>query len=341
MPSDVASDVGEDPGTAEAMPRSWQVSRLGTPEEALRLERRPAREPGPGEVRVRVEAVGLNHPDLLLCTGRYQERPELPFVPGFEAAGEVVSVGPGSVRRVDERVVVIPELPEGALQESLTVPDAQTYPVPDTMPVTTAAVLHIAYTTAHAALHHRAGLRSGERLLVTGAAGGVGSAAVQLGKAAGAYVVALASGAAKADACRELGADQVLDPYDPHLDERVRALGGADVALDVVGGVLFDRVRRSLAFEGRLVTLGFAGGTVPQAPVNHVLLRTYSLIGLHLATYRRENPDLLRNIHAELVDLAASGVVAPRMTELPFDQAPAALGLLAGREVIGRVVLRV
>lgn len=323
------------------MPRSWQVHRLGSPEEALRLERRPVRDPGPGEVRVRVEAAGLNHPDLLLCTGRYQERPELPFSPGFEAAGEVVSVGPGSVRRVGERVAVVPELPEGAFQESLTVPDAQTYPVPDSMPATTAAVLHVAYTTAHAALHHRAGLRPGERLLVTGAAGGVGSAAIQLGRAAGAYVVALASGSAKAEACRELGADLVLDPDDPDLVDRVRELGGADVTLDVVGGDVFDRVRRCLAFEGRLVTVGFAGGTVPQAPVNHVLLRSYSLIGLHLATYRRENPDLLRHIHAELVDLVAAGVVAPRVTALPFDQAPAALGLLARREVIGRVVLTV
>lgn len=327
------------PGPAEAMPRSWRVLRLGTPEEALSLEHRPAREPGPGEVRVRVEAVGLNHPDLLLCAGRYQERPDPPFSPGFEAAGVVAQVGPGSVRRVGERVVVVPELPEGALQESLTVPDAQVYPVPDSMPFVTAAVLHIAYTTAYAALHHRAGLRLGERLLVTGAAGGVGSAAVQLGKAAGAYAVALAAGPVKVEACRELGADLVLDPDDPDLVDRMRDLGGADVALDVVGGDLFDRVRRCLAFEGRLVTLGFAGGTMPQAPVNHVLLRNYSLIGLHLATYRRQNPDLLRSIHAELVGLVEAGVIAPRVTELPFDQAPAALGLLARREVIGRLVL--
>lgn len=314
--------------------------RLGSPQEALRLEPRPAREPGEAEVRVRIEAVGLNHPDLLLCAGRYQERPDPPFSPGFEGAGVVAEVGPGSVRRVGERVLVVPELPEGALQESLTLPDEQVYPVPDTMPVATAAVLHIAYATAHAALHHRAGLRCGELLLITGAAGGVGSAAIQLGKAAGASVVALASGPAKAEACRDLGADHVLDPHDPDLVERVRSLGGAEVALDVVGGELFDRVRRCLAFEGRLVTLGFAGGTVPQAPVNHVLLRNYSLVGLQLATYRRENPDLLRRIHAELVELVAAGVVAPRVTELPFDRAPAALDLLAHREVIGRIALR-
>lgn len=307
----------------------------------MSLEQRPPREPGDREVHVRVEAVGLNHPDLLLCTGRYQERPDLPFTPGFEATGVVAEVGRDSVRRVGERVLVVPELPEGAMQESLTVPDGQVYPVPDTMPVGTAAVLHIAYTTAHVALHHRARLRPGARLLVTGAAGGVGSAAIQLGRAAGAYVVALASGPVKLEACRELGADLVLEPADPDLVDRVRVLGGADVALDVVGGELFDRVRRCLAFEGRLVTLGFAGGTVPTAPVNHVLLRNYSLVGLQLATYRRENPDLLRSIHAELVDLAATGVVAPRVTELPFEQAPAALGKLARREVIGRVVLRV
>lgn len=323
------------------MSLSWRVTRLGTPEDALTLEERPVRAPGAGEARVAVEAVGLNHPDLLLCAGRYQERPELPFSPGFEAAGTVVETGPGCVVEQGQRVVVVPELPEGAMQRSLTVPETQLFPVPETMPFSTAAVLHIAYSTAHAALHHRAGLSRGEVLLVTGGAGGVGSAAVQLGRAAGAYVVATGTGPAKVEACLSFGADEVVDLDSEDVVDRVRSLTdgrGADVVIDVVG--LVDQLRRCVAFEGRLVAVGFAGGAIPQAPVNHVLLRNYSVVGLHLALYRRENPQLLREIHAELVELWKHGVVAPRVEELPFDQAPAALRRLAERDVIGRLVLR-
>lgn len=323
------------------MSLSWRVTRLGGPEEALVLSERPVRAPGPGEARVEVEAVGLNHPDLLLCAGRYQEHPELPFSPGYEAAGTVAEAGDGSVWQEGQRVVVVPELPDGAMQQSLTVPDAQLFPVPETMPFATAAVLHVAWSTAHAALHHRARLERGETLLVTGGAGGVGSAAVQLGKAAGAYVVATATGPRKAEACLSSGADEVVDLSSDDLVTRVRSLTdgrGADVVVDVVG--LVDQLRRCVAFEGRLVAAGFAGGTLPQAPLNHVLLRNYSVVGLHLALYRRENPGLLREIHAELVELWRHGVVAPQIDELPFDQAPAALRRLADRDVIGRLVLR-
>jgi len=325
------------------MSLSWRVTRLGEPEDALALDEQPTRAPGPGEARVEVEAAGLNHPDLLLCAGRYQERPELPFSPGFEAAGTVVEAGPGSSVEPGQRVVVVPELPEGGLQRSLTVPAAQLFPVPEAMPFATAAVLHVAYATAHAALHHRAHLANGETLLVTGGAGGVGSAAVQLGKAAGAYVVATATGPRKAEACLAFGADEVVDLSTMDAVERVRSLTGgrgADVVLDVVGGELFEWLRRCVAFEGRLVVAGFAAGALPQVPANHLLLRNYSLVGLHLARYRGENPQLLQAIHAELVELWRHGVVAPRIEELPFEQAPAALRRLADRDVIGRLVLR-
>ena len=155
-----------------AAARSWRVRQLGAPRQALRLEAFPARPPGPGEARVEVGAVGLNFPDLLLCAGRYQECPPLPFSPGFEAAGVVAEAGDGTALTPGQRVVVVPELPNGALQQSLTVPGDQLYPVPESMPVTAAAVLHIAYQTAYVALHHRAGLRAGDTVLVTGAAGG-------------------------------------------------------------------------------------------------------------------------------------------------------------------------
>ena len=310
--------TGRRPGstaTPGAAPRSWRVRQLGTPREALRLEAAAARPPGPGEARVEVGAVGLNFPDLLLCAGRYQERPPLPFSPGFEAAGVVAEAGDGTALRPGQQVVVVPELPNGALQQSITVPDAQLYPVPEAMPVSAAAALHIAYQTAYVALHHRAGLRAGDTVLVTGAAGGVGSAAVQLGRAAGCAVIGAVTGPGKAAACRRMGAGLVIDLADePDPVARVRAETGgrgADVIIDVVGGETFGWARRCVAFEGRIVLVGFTGGVLGQVPANHVLLRNYSVLGLHLAAYRRENPALLRTVHDTLVGMCAEGADQP------------------------------
>lgn len=322
------------------------MHRLGTPREALRLDNVPARPPGAGEARVRVAAVGLNFPDLLVCAGRYQERPPLPFSPGYEAAGTIVEAGPGSAARPGQRVVVIPELPDGAMRESLTVSDDQLYPLPDDADLTTAAVLHIASVTAHLALHHRARVRPGETVAVTGATGGVGSATVQLARQAGARVVGLVTGAQKAEACRELGADAVVDlADDPDVVAQVRAAThgrGADVVVDNVGGAVFDALRRATAFEGRIVTVGFTAGAIPSVPLNHVLLKNYAVLGLHAGAYRRENPELLRATHDEVVALWAEGSLAPHVhREVPFDDAVAGLELLASRSVIGRVVLRV
>lgn len=330
---------------ASRTPRSWRVHRLGPPEQALSLDPVPPRPPGPGEARVEVGAAGLNFPDLLLCAGRYQERPPLPFSPGYEAAGIVAEAGPGAGVAAGQPVVVVPELPNGALQESITVPAAQLFPVPDTMPVTVAAVLHIAYQTAHVALHHRARLEPGQTLLVTGAAGGVGSAAIQLGRAAGAVVIAAVTGGAKAAAARRLGADLVLDlaaePDPAGYVRRATGGRGADVIADVVGGPSVDWARRCVAFEGRIVVLGFTSGQLSQVSAGHVLRHNYTVDGLHLALYRRQDPALLRRVHDALVRLYASGLIDPRIyRELPFDRAPAGLALLARREVIGRVVLR-
>jgi NADPH2:quinone reductase len=326
--------------------RAWRVHRHGSPADALELDEIDVPPPGPGEATVEIEAVGLNFPDLLVCAGRYQESPPLPLVPGFEAAGVVSAAGPGVAVRPGDRVILVPELPGGAYRQRATVPEAQLFPAPPGLDPLLAATLHIAHVTAHAALHHRAGVRAGEWVLVTGAAGGVGSAAIGLAKAAGARVVAAATGAAKAAACRELGADAVVDLSESgDLAAAVReATGGhgADVVVENVGGALFDRVRRCVAFEGRIVVVGFTSGTTPQVPANHVLLRTYSVVGLHLAAYRRENPGLLRAIHAEIVELCARGVAVPRLARvLPFERAPEALDMLARREAIGRVALGV
>lgn len=295
-------------------------------------------------MQVAVEAIGLNHPDLLLCAGRYQERPALPFSPGFEAAGIVARSGPESAHRVGDRVIVVPELPNGAMQQHITVPDTQVYAVSPGTPPAHAAVLHIAYVTAHAALHRRAAVAEGETVLVSGAAGGVGTAAVQLAHEAGARVIALATGRIKTGACAQSGADVVIDLTQVgDLVDRVRELTGgrgADVVIDVVGGSLFHELRRVVAFEGRLVTVGFTSGDVPSEPVNHALLRNYSLIGLHLARYRRAAPGVLRDIHDAVIEMHRAGRITPTIHRtVPFDDAPAALDLLAHREVVGRVVL--
>jgi NADPH2:quinone reductase len=323
-------------------PRAWRVHRHGPPEDALRLDPVAPRPPGPGEAAVAIEAVGLNFPDLLLCSGGYQERPPLPFAPGYEAAGRVVEAGSGSARRVGERVIVVPELPNGAYQERITASDAELYPVPDAVDPVTAAVLHIAYQTAHVALHRRAGLRAGETVLVHGGAGGVGAAAIQLARAAGARVLATATGAERAAACARLGAEAIDLAATPDFAAAVRADGGADVILDVVGGDVFDQSRRCVAFGGRIVVAGFASGAIPRVPANHVLLRNYSVVGVHLAAYRREEPALLRAVHAELLELLAGGAIAPPVDAvLPFTDAPAALRRLAERRVIGRLALAV
>lgn len=322
---------------------AWRVHRFGVPHDALRLDRIPVRAPGPGEATVRISAVGLNFPDLLLCAGTYQERPEPPFVPGYEAAGVVESAGPGSSFAAGQSVIVVPELPHGAMQTRPTVADSELYPLPDGVQPTTAAVLHIAYQTAYVALHHRAGLRAGESVLVNGGAGGVGRAAIELAHAVGAHVIATATGPTKLAAARAAGADVALDADDAELAAAVREATdgrGADVVLDVVGGELFDRSRRCVAFEGRIVVVGFTSGTVPMVPANHPLLRNYSVVGLHLALYRRADPALLRRVHEQVLELLAAGAIAPHIDrELPFEEAPAALQLIADRDAIGRVVL--
>ncbi len=331
------------PNVADARGPGWCAGSARQPTRWPWSAARP-RPPGPGEARVAIGAVGLNFPDLLLCAGRYQERPELPFSPGFEAAGVVTETGPGAGLSPGEHVLVIPELPNGALQESITVsvrravsgagrdaggcgrrpahrlPDRARWPAPPRR----------APGRGDAADHGRAG--------------GVGSAALQLGHAAGAVVIAAATGPRKADACRRMGADLVIDlASEPDPAGWVRAATGghsADVIVDVVGGATFDWARRCVAWEGRIVVAGFTGG-IGELRTNHVLLRNYSVVGLHLARYRRENSALLREVHDALVELWSGGAISPEIyRELPFDQAPAGLSLLSEREVIGRVLLR-
>jgi NADPH2:quinone reductase len=322
--------------------RAWQVHEHGQAWDVLRLGQVPVPRPGAGEVRVRVLAAGLNFPDLLLCAGQYQERPPLPFIPGLEVSGEVVEAGPGAEYQVGDRVLGAP-MPAGGLAEQAILPAGGAFAIPAEMPAADAAALYITYQTAHFGLHRRAALQPGETLLVHAGASGTGSAAVQLGKAAGATVIATAGGPDKVRVCRQLGADVAIDYTAADLVDAVREATdgrGADVIWDPVGGDVFDASRRCIAFEGRLVVVGFASGRIPEAPPNHALVKNYSVVGLHWGLYRRKRPELIGQVHAELLKLYADGAIKPLVgQERPLDEAPDAYRDLAARQVVGKIVL--
>ena len=322
--------------------QAWQVRELGGPREALGMVDLDEPRAGEGEVVVEVEAAALNFFDILLCRGEYQEKPDLPFTPGAEVAGTVLRAGEGSGYSGGERVIAMPPLPRGGLAERVTVPSEAILPAPGGMPATQAAAMHITYQTAHFGLHRRAALREGETVLVHAGAGGVGSAAIQLANAAGARVIATAGGSEKVGVCRELGAETALDYREEDVVSAVKeATGGrgADVIFDPVGGDVFDASRRCVAFEGRIVVVGFAGSRIAEAPTNHALVKNYSILGLHWGLYNRVMPGLPRQVHDELSSLYAAGKIDPLVYEtVPFAEVPAALERLGSRETYGKLV---
>lgn len=314
--------------------RAWTVPRYGEPRDVLELRDVAAPTPDEGQVLVDVEAAACNFADVLHCRGEYQERPPLPFTPGLELAGSVVGTG--------ERVVGAPVLPHGAFADQAVV--AQTFPWPAGMTAAAAAGLFVAYQTGWCALHHRTSVAPGETLLVHAAAGGVGAAAVQLGTAAGLRVIATVGSADKIETARQLGADHVLGP-DADLVGEVKALTdgrGADVVYDPVGGDTFDASRRAVAWEGRILVIGFAGGRIADAPTNHALVKNYSVIGVHWAAYRTRAPELIRTWQGEIERLLAAAKITPLVGhEYRFDELPDALEALAARATTGRVVITV
>ena len=321
----------------------WQVHELGDPADALVWGEIPDPEPGPGQVLVRVHAVACNFPDILLCQGRYQEKPEPPFTPGMEIAGEVVAAGVGAVARVGDRVLGMPPMGEGGYAELAVLDADATLPWPDGMSAGQAAGMFVTYQTGICALEHRAKLQAGETLLVHAAAGGVGSAAVQLGKALGARVIGTAGGADKCAVARQMGADDVVDYATEDLVTRVKELTdgrGADVIYDPIGGDVFDASRRLVAFEGRILVIGFVAGRFADAPTNHVLIKNYAVVGVHWARYRVVAPEWIPRWQGRLNDLWAAGRIAPLVgAELPLREAPEALRRLGSRETTGKVVL--
>lgn len=325
--------------------KAWRAHTNGDPVDVLQLDDIPTPEPGEGQLLVRVLAAGLNFPDVLLCQGRYQVRPELPFVPGVEVAGEVVRAADGAGPAVGERVIGGPSTTGGGFAEYAVLNARDAYPAPTGMPDDQAAGMYLTYLTGHVGLHRRAGLAAGETLLVHAGAGGVGSAAIQLGKAAGATVIATAGGAAKVQICRDLGADHVIDYLaEDFVDVVKRVTGGrgADVVYDPVGGDVFDGSRRCVAWEGRILVVGFTSGRIADAPTNHALVKNYSVVGLHMGSYTAKDPAHLRAVHEDLTRLYADGLIAPYVSRTyPFTELPAALSALAGRSSTGKLVLQV
>lgn len=323
--------------------RALRVHELGEPGAVLRLEEIPEPEPRPGGVRIEVAAGALNFPDVLICRGGYQVRPPLPFTPGAEVAGTVTAIGDGvDPALLGRRVIAVPDFGPGGFTEATLARAAQVFPIPDSLPDDEAAALHVTYQTGHLALHRRAAIRPGETLLVHAGAGGVGSAAIQLGLAAGARVLATAGGPEKCAIVRRLGAEIAIDYRAEDFVEVVKSAtdgAGADVIFDPVGGDTFDRSRRCIAFEGRLLVIGFTSGRIPDAPANHALVKNYSVVGVHWGLYNTKDPDRVHAIHAELVDLHARGAIRPQVSEtIGLEDVPAALERLATRGTTGKLV---
>jgi NADPH2:quinone reductase len=286
--------------------KAWRVHELGEPADVLRLDDVPEPEPGAGQIKVRVLGAAANFPDLLMCRGQYQVKPPLPYTPGIELCGEVVTTGPGVTGiEIGSRVVGGAVSPHGAFAE-FTLMDARfAFPAPPDLDDAEAAAFFVSYQTGWFGLHRRARLAAGETLLVQAAAGGVGSAAVQLGKAAGARVIGVVGGEHKVEVARALGADVVIDRTSQDFVAVVKEVTdgrGADVIYDSVGGEVYGRSTKCVAFEGRILVIGFASGQIPTAALNHALIKNYSIVGLHWGLYQTKDPQTLWDCHAELTD---------------------------------------
>jgi NADPH2:quinone reductase len=312
------------------------------PPESLVLEDVPDPVPGPGQALVEVEAAALNFPDVLMIEGKYQSQPPFPFSPGGEIAGRIAGVGPGvPASRIGE--AVFGGIGVGGLAEKVVVPIDRLRTKPAGMSFEKASGISTTYGTSYHALKQRAQLQAGETLLVLGAAGGVGLAAVELGKAMGARVIAAASSKAKLDVARKAGADELIDYSDGELKEKVKALTGgrgADVIYDPVGGDFFDQCMRSINWKGRVLVVGFVGGAIPKVPINLILLKGCQVVGVFYGSFSVREPKANEENWRELMALYEAGKIDPLVGDVfPLSDFAPALRRLSGRAAIGKVVL--
>lgn len=328
--------------------KAWVVRELGGPDKLQYEDVDGAAGDAGGAVRIRVRAAAVNFFDLLQLAGTYQVKPELPFIPGAEVAGEVVAAPEGSGLAAGDRVlaaVVQQGLDHGGYAEFTHAEPAATLKIPAAMPFEEAAAFFINYQTGWFGLHRRARLQPGEVVLVHAGAGGVGSAAIQLAKAAGARVVATAGSPAKVEVCRSLGADLAVDYSSEDFVEAVKEFTGgrgADLVYDPVGGDVFDRSTKCIAFEGRIVVVGFTSGRIPTAAANHLLVKNYGVLGLHWGLYRQRAPELIPECTRALFELYAAGKIKPHIgRQARLEDAIALLQAVASRETTGKAVLTV
>lgn len=324
--------------------KAMVCNRLGDPS-VLELEERPSKQPAKGEVRVRLRAAGLNFPDILMIAGSYQIKPALPFIPGIEAAGEIVESG-GSIApwKVGDRVIVTGAGdPLGLFAEEVTVSVAALDAVPQGMDFTAAAGYLATYATSYHALVDRARLARGEYLLVHGASGGVGTAAVQIGLHLGATVIATGMDDAKLAEVKRLGAHHTINAAREDIRERVKELTGGrgvDVVYDPVGGALFDTSMRCVAPEARILIIGATSGTYSPAKTNHVLIKEIEIIGVLHGNWRARHPDRFAANMAVLGEWARLGFIKPHVGRTyRLEQAGEALAALGRREIVGKCVL--
>ena len=323
--------------------RAWRVHEHGDFRKALVHEECEAPQTPEDGLVIDVAAVGINFPDLLLIADKYQvRRPPLPFVPGMEAVGRVRSAGPKSRFGVGDRVIANGLW--GAYADQMAVSDKYAFAVPDSMDDRDAAGLHVIYQTSYMALVHRARIEAGEVLLVHGGSGGVGSSAIQIGKALGARVIATASSQAKLDICEQAGADHLINYREEDFVSQVQGLTdgkGADVIYDPVGGDVFDKSSKCIAFGGRLLVIGFASGRIPEITANRILLKNISIVGLHWGAYYQYAPQVVDQVHDKLIGLYQAGSIKPILFgDFSMEELPSALAAIDERRSWGKIVVR-
>ncbi|HXN91772.1 MAG TPA: NADPH:quinone oxidoreductase family protein [Candidatus Sulfotelmatobacter sp.] len=329
------------------MTMAWVVRELGTPDK-LRFEEVQGPPTSDELVRIRVRAAAVNFFDLLQIGGTYQVKPELPFVPGAEVSGEVEAAPRASgLKRGDRVLATVSQegMHRGGYTEVTHADPDAVVKIPDLMSFVEAAAFFINYQTGWFGLHRRAQLQAGQVVLIHGGAGGVGTAAIQLAKAAGARVIATAGSEAKVAVCREMGADLAINYEEEDFVAAVKQATegkGADVVYDPVGGDVFDRSTKCVAFEGRIVVVGFTSGRVPTVATNYVLVKNYSVVGLHWGLYRQRAPQLITQCTEKLLDLYSAGKIRPHVgQQAPLSEAVSLLQAVASRQTTGKAVLTV
>jgi NADPH2:quinone reductase len=311
--------------------------------DTLVVEELPDVVPEPGKVVIKVEAAGVNFPDVLIIQNKYQFKPELPFTPGGELAGTVTAVGDGVTQfKPGDRVIAF--VGQGAFAQQIAAPVKSVMPMPPGMDFDTAAAITLTYGTSHHAVVDRAQLKAGETMLVLGAAGGVGLAAIEIGKALGARVIAAASSDEKLEICKQHGADATINYSTQDLREAIKAATdgkGPDVIYDPVGGIYAEPAFRSIAWRGRYLVVGFANGEIPRLPLNLMLLKGASLVGVFWGEYVRREPKANQAAMQELMGWLAEGRIRPHISgRYALADTPKALNDMAARKVTGKVVIQ-